>query len=157
MPTNAVRRTSGCWLKIASQRTGYIGPAAVSTRWATRPQNQNRSCGVEVAAVAHAMPDVAAVGDFRQGVGLDARDVTPRDHRPADDQFADLAGGQFFDRLQRADRPVDHADHLPLDARKPPADADAGATTRLLGRAGLRVASTSVAEIVATGRASVAP
>ena len=42
-PPGALRRTSGCWLKIASQQTGYIGPAAVSTRWATRPQNQNRS------------------------------------------------------------------------------------------------------------------
>lgn len=43
MPTNALRKTAGCRLNIPSQQSGYIGPSAVSRRWASRPQNQNRS------------------------------------------------------------------------------------------------------------------
>ena len=50
---------------------------------------------VQVARVAHPVPDAVAVRDLRQMLRLDARDIFPRDHRPADDQLADLARRQF--------------------------------------------------------------
>ena len=43
-PTSAERKTRSSWLMIASAGMVYIGPVAVSTRWALRPQNQKRSC-----------------------------------------------------------------------------------------------------------------
>ena len=73
---------------------------------------------VQIARVAHPMPDLGAVGDLRQGVPLGARDVLPRNLRPANDQFADLAGGQLFGHVERRDGTIDDADDFPLERRK---------------------------------------
>ena len=46
---------------------------------------------VEVAGVAHAMPDGAAVMNLGRGIGFHSRDVARRHDRSADEEFADLA------------------------------------------------------------------
>ena len=73
---------------------------------------------VEIADVSHAMPDLLAVGDFRQRVPLGAGHILARHDRSADDQLADFAARQLFDICQSCQRPVDRANDLPFDLGK---------------------------------------
>ena len=86
---------------------------------------------VEIAGVAHAVPDVGPVDDFGQPVPLTPGDILARHHGAGDDQLADLSIGQGLDVGQGGDRAIDDADHLPANARKTPPDADARAETGL--------------------------
>ena len=74
-------------------------PAGVTTRCDLRPQNQSRPVLVEVADVAHAVPEAARrVGDLRQRRRLGPVVVRARHHRPAHDDLADLARRQLAGR-----------------------------------------------------------
>ena len=77
---------------------------------------------VEVTDVASAMPHMQMrraekrlVADFRNRIGIDARDVFWRDLWSTNDDLSDFADWQFFGFLNRVDRAIGDADYTPFD------------------------------------------
>ena len=155
----------------AHQGTATDGRMLVEDRLATdrihRPGGRQHAMGhpaaepepplrVEIARVAHPMPDLARRRRSSPGRSHSVRvTYSPRDHRPANDQFADLARRQFLDR-----RPAMRIGPSTMRITFHWMPGNGGRRTRRPPAARLRPAvspSTSLAAIEATGRASVAP
>ena len=92
--------------------------------------------------------------DLCQGIGFGAGHVFARDHRSLHDQLADLPRRQWLGLVDRGDGIVMDPNHLPADA------SETFGRRRFPLPVALRSAvcsKTSLADIEATGRASVAP
>ena len=114
------------------------------------PAKPQAPIGVEIAAVAHAVPDGRAIRDFREGRGLGERVVSFCDDRAAHDDFADLAAGEFARVGKHGDGLVRDRDDLDLDFLQRAANARAGGVlpgdrTLLMVRQGLPLIASAFA------------
>ena len=82
---------------------------------------------VEIADIAHAMPEAISIDDLRQHRRLRPIVVRPRHHRPLHCDFADVAARQFEIVAPRRNRLVADANDLHAHALDWLADADAAA------------------------------
>ena len=70
IPTHALRATASWQLKIASQGIVYIGAGGGQHTVCHAAAEPETALFVQIACVAHPMPDLRAVGDLAQPIGV---------------------------------------------------------------------------------------